>query len=202
MVQGKRSKVVKKPAGVGGYVSPNQLTICGFETPFEQALTSENRWVRLSNLLPWDKLATQYDKLFKSSEGRRPLNGRIVIGAVIIKHMLNLSDRETILQIQENVFMQYFLGYSSFTNEAPFDPSLFVDIRQRLSLEVMNSINEIVIAHHFDNIPPATHQAVSDNNTDNTDNTDNPDQAPGDLTDTPQVTVESKQQQPTHKGKL
>lgn len=199
MVQGKRSKVVKKPAGVGGYVSPNQLTICGFETPFEQALTSENRWVRLSNLLPWDKLATQYDKLFKSSEGRRPLNGRIVIGAVIIKHMLNLSDRETILQIQENVFMQYFLGYSSFTNEAPFDPSLFVDIRQRLSLEVMNSINEIVIAHHFDNIPPATHQAVSDNNTDNT---DNPDQAPGDLTDTPQVTVESKQQQPTHKGKL
>lgn len=52
--------------------------------------------------------------------------------------------------------MQYFLGYSSFTNEAPFDASLFVDIRQRLSLEVMGSINEIVIAHHFDRAEAVT----------------------------------------------
>ena len=116
MLQGKRSKTVKNPARVPGYISPNQLTICGFETPFEQALTSENRWVKLNKLLPWDKMVAQYDKGFKSTEGRQPLNGRIIIGAVIIKHMLKLSDRETVQQIQENVFMQYFLGYSSFTN--------------------------------------------------------------------------------------
>jgi hypothetical protein len=29
--------------------------------------------------------------------------------------------------------MQYFLGYSSFVNEKPFDASLFVDIRKRLA---------------------------------------------------------------------
>lgn len=152
MVHGKQSKVVKNPARTPVYVSPNQLVIAGFETPFEQALTSENRWVKLSRLLPWDKMVAQYNKCFKSSEGRPALNGRIVIGAVIIKHMLKLSDRETVQQIQENVFMQYFLGYSTFTNEAPFDPSLFVDIRQRLSLEVMSRINELIIAHHFDNV--------------------------------------------------
>lgn len=156
MLQSKRRKVVKNPARTPGYVSPNQLTICGFETPFEQALTSENRWVKLSKLLPWDKMVAQYQNQFKSTEGRQPLNGRIVIGAVIIKHMLKLSDRETVQQIQENVFMQFFLGYSSFTNEAPFDASLFVDIRQRLSLEVINSINEIIIAHHFDSAVSAT----------------------------------------------
>lgn len=133
MLQAKTKKAVKKPARSTGYVSPNQLTIGQeFETPFSQALTSENRWVKLSKLLPWDKMVAQYDKIFKSKEGRQPLSGRIVIGAVIIKHMLKLSDRETVQQIQENVFMQYFLGYSSFTNEAPFDASLFVDIRQRL----------------------------------------------------------------------
>jgi hypothetical protein len=54
------------------------------------------------------------------------------------------------LQIQENVFLQYFLGYSSFTNEAPFVPSLFVEIRERLSLDILSSINDIIIAHSFE----------------------------------------------------
>ena len=87
---------------------------------------------------------------FKSAEGRPPISGRIVIGAVIIKHMLDLSDRETVLQIQENVFLQYFLGYSSFTNEAPFVASLFVEIRERLSLDILSSISDIVVAHSFE----------------------------------------------------
>ena len=146
----KTSKVQKKGASTPKYVSPNQLTICGFETPFAQHLTSENRWVKLSRLIPWDKIVTRYDLQFKSAEGRPPISGRIVIGAVIIKHMLDLSDRETVLQIQENVFLQYFLGYSSFTNEAPFVASLFVEIRERLSLDILSSISDIVVAHSFE----------------------------------------------------
>ena len=146
----KTSKVQRKGASTPKYVSPNQLTICGFETPFAQHLTSENRWVKLSRLIPWDKIVTRYDLQFKSAEGRPPISGRIVIGAVIIKHMLDLSDRETVLQIQENVFLQYFLGYSSFTNEAPFVASLFVEIRERLSLDILSSISDIVIAHSFE----------------------------------------------------
>lgn len=149
-MQGKRERVVKKPARTPAYVSPNQLTICGFETPFEQALTSDNRWVKLSRLLPWDRMVSQYNKSFRSPEGRPPINGRIVLGAVIIKHMLKLSDRETIQQIRENIFMQYFLGYSSFTNEVPFSPTLFVEIRERLTLEVMGRISELIITHHLD----------------------------------------------------
>ncbi|MEO6231998.1 MAG: IS5 family transposase [Ferruginibacter sp.] len=149
-MQGKPLKEVRKRAVTPQYVSPNQLTICGFETPFSQALSSENRWVKLSGLIPWDKIVTQYDKQFKSNEGRPPISGRIVLGAVIIKHLLSLTDRETILQIEENVFMQYFLGYSSFTNEAPFSPSLFVEIRERLSLGIVNSISDIIVAHGFE----------------------------------------------------
>lgn len=142
--------MARKRASTPKYLSPNQLTICGFETPFAQHLTSENRWVKLSKLIPWDKIVHLYDSQFKSLEGRPPISGRIVIGAVIIKHMLDLSDRETILQIQENVFLQYFLGYSSFTNEAPFVPSLFVEIRERLNLDILSGINDIVIAHSFE----------------------------------------------------
>jgi IS5 family transposase len=149
-MQVKPLKEVRKRAVTPQYVSPNQLTIQGFETPFSQALSSKNRWVKLSGVIPWDKIVTQYDRQFKSKEGRPPISGRIVLGAVIIKHILALTDRETILQIEENVFMQYFLGYASFTNEAPFSPSLFVEIRERLSLEIVNSISDIVIAHGFE----------------------------------------------------
>lgn len=145
----KSSKSSRKPALTPKYVSPNQLTMCGFETPFDQLLTRENRWVKLSRLIPWDKIVRQYDQQFRSVEGRPALSGRIVLGAVMIKHMLDLTDRETILQIQENMFMQYFLGYSTFTNDAPFSATLFVAIRERLSLEVLGSINEILIQHCF-----------------------------------------------------
>ena len=98
----------KKLASTPKYTSPNQLVLLGFKKPLEQQLTSENIWVKLSKLIPWDKIVSKYDILFNSTEGRSPINGRIVIGAVIIKHMLGLSDRQTILQIQENMFLQYF----------------------------------------------------------------------------------------------
>jgi len=42
--------------------------------------------------------------------------------------------------------MQYFLGYPSFTNEKPFDASLFVEFRKRLGLENLNAINEKIVA--------------------------------------------------------
>jgi hypothetical protein len=42
--------------------------------------------------------------------------------------------------------MQYFLGYSSFTNETPFDASLFVEFRKRLGMDNLNAINEKIVA--------------------------------------------------------
>jgi len=60
----------------------------------------------------------------------------LVVGAMILKHKLNLSDEETILQIQENPYLQYFVGFSSYKDEPPFAPILLVDIRKRMGDEV------------------------------------------------------------------
>ncbi len=76
------------------------------------------------------------------STGADGVNPRVAIGSMIIKHMCDLSDRETVQQIQENIYMQYFIGYSSFNDQEPFDPSLFVDFRKRLGIEQINEINE------------------------------------------------------------
>jgi hypothetical protein len=140
-------KAHRKHALTPKYVSPNQLTLAGFETPFERSLNPNNRWVILAHLIPWDEISSLYLKEVKvSNTGRPPLSPRVVIGSMIIKHLCNLDDREAVDQISENIYMQYFLGYSSFTNEAPFDASLFVDFRKRLGLENVNAINEKIVA--------------------------------------------------------
>lgn len=131
----------KKRAPSPVYVSPNQLSLDCFKTPFEQQLKKDNRWVVLAHLIPWDEVCNLYMKhVGISNTGRPPLSPRVVIGSIIIKHICNLDDRETVEQISENMYMQYFLGYSAFTPEAPFDASLFVEFRKRLGVEDRKSV--------------------------------------------------------------
>jgi hypothetical protein len=59
----------------------------------------------------------------RSSCKGRPISDR----CRIIKHKLCLSDAETVQQIQENPYLQYFVGLSGYQKKAPFASSLFVD---------------------------------------------------------------------------
>jgi IS5 family transposase len=146
-VQGNMQKDSKRRATTPSFVSPSQLVLAGFETPFSQQLRRTNRWVVLAGKIPWDEICNIYTKqVGVSRTGRPPISPRIVIGSLIIKHMCNLDDRETVAQIAENMYMQYFLGYSSFNPEPPFDASLFVEFRSRLGLEQINAINERIHA--------------------------------------------------------
>ena len=84
------------------------MTIEGFENPFIQHLSSKNRWVKLANRIPWNSIVSVYNKQMRNdSTGASHINGRVVLGLLMIKHMCNLSDEETMLQIQENVHMKY-----------------------------------------------------------------------------------------------
>jgi len=138
MAKAKKTRASKLP-----YISQKQMTIEGFESPFSQSLDMRNRWVILAHQIPWDLLVSTYQSQMHNSEtGADGINPRVAIGAMILKHICNMSDRETVMQIQENMYMQYFIGYSSFNTKEPFDPSLFVDFRKRLGIEQINSINE------------------------------------------------------------
>ena len=140
------AKAEKTRASKHPYVSSNQTTIIGFESPFFQTLDLNNRWVILAHQIPWDLLVSAYQSQMNNSQtGADGINPRVAIGAMILKHMCNISDRETVLQIQENMYMQYFIGFSSFSKEEPFDPSLFVEFRKRLGIEQINAINEKIL---------------------------------------------------------
>ena len=136
-------KTSKRRAPRSEYTSQSQLSFTGFETPFYNGLDPSNRWVVLSSLIPWDELVSLFNKRNPpKSTGRPALNPRVLIGAVIIKHMLNVDDREAVAQITENMYLQYFLGYSSYIKKPPFDASLFVDIRKRLGEELIAEMND------------------------------------------------------------
>jgi len=126
------------------YTPSNQLSFSHFETPFDIALDENNRWVKFSQCIPWDALADIYSKGF-SHTGRPGKDPRLVIGAMIIKHKLCLSDEETVEQIQENPYLQYFVGFPAYTTKTPFVPSLFVDIRKRMDKTIFTGFEQAII---------------------------------------------------------
>ncbi len=128
--------------------SSKQLTIAEFDWPFDTALDKNNRWVKLSNCIPWDELAESYYQGLPAERGRPVKDARLVIGAVIIKHKLCLSDVETVQQIQENPYLQYFVGLAGYQQAAPFAPSLFVEIRKRMGATVFDGFNQAIIDAH------------------------------------------------------
>ncbi len=127
------------------YTSERQIPLEGFVLPFGGRLNSENRWVKLGERIPWDDLAQGYYKEMSAGRGRPAKNARLVIGAVIIKHKMNLSDEETVLQIQENPYLQYFVGLPKYQEEPAFAPSLFVEIRRRMGAEVFEAFEKAIL---------------------------------------------------------
>jgi hypothetical protein len=142
------------------YQSQNQLRL--FETPFEQHLDKTNRWVQLADKLPWDDLVKIYNKKLRSDFGAPSIDGRMVIATLIIKHKLNLSDREVIEMIKENIYMQYFVGLSSFTTKEIFHHTEFVYIRKRLQVADFNEMTEELMREA--GILPSLEQPEQNNN--------------------------------------
>lgn len=117
-----------------------------FYLPFSGKLDKLNRWVTLSELIPWDKIEEKYCRLFSEKQGAPALPLRIALGALIIKERCGLTDQETVSQITENPYLQYFLGFEEYQSEPAFDSSMMVHFRKRINLDMMTEINEIIIA--------------------------------------------------------
>jgi ribosomal protein S10 len=127
------------------YQSTKQIKIEEFKTPFELKLDSSNRWVKLSSIMPWDDLVSVYLKSLSKDEGRRCIDGRIVVGALFIKHKLCLSDEETIETIKENPYIQYFLGLNTYHPDEVFSPTLFVELRKRIGHDKWDKFTKILM---------------------------------------------------------
>jgi len=144
-MHGKQANPTKNRAPMIRYHSHKQLSLAEFDWPFQTTLDENNRWVKMSQCIPWDALAEGYYQGLSLKQGRPTKDARLVIGAVIIKHKLCLSDEETVAQIQENPYLQYFVGLRGYQMEAPFAPSLFVEIRKRMGQSVFDVFQSAII---------------------------------------------------------
>ena len=123
----------------------NQM-IFDFHIPFGGKLRSDNRWIILSQQIPWDQIESQYAGLFQGSNVGCPAkSSRVALGALIIKERLNSTDRETVEQIRENPYLQYFLGFSGYTDKEPFHHTSMVHFRKRFDKETLAQINELIV---------------------------------------------------------
>jgi len=124
---------------------PNPREPEKFDLPFEGQLSPNNRWVQMSELIPWSEFEDEYAAKFSENEGAPAKSFRMALGALIIKEKLKITDQETVEQIRENPYLQYFLGISSYTYEAPFNASTLVYFRQRIGQELVNKINQRIV---------------------------------------------------------
>ncbi len=122
-----------------------QQRLENFILPFGGHLNEENRWVLLSEKVPWEEIEQDYAIQFSDNDLGAPAKSlRMALGALIIKEKLQISDRELVEQIKENPYLQYFIGLEGYKDEAPFDPSLLVHFRKRLDGDLINKANEEV----------------------------------------------------------
>lgn len=105
------------------------ITPENFELSPGTKLSLHNRWVIMAELIPWDKFEEKYATLFDEEKGAPAKSFRMALGSLIIKEQLGVSDRETVEQIKENPYLQYFIGLRTYSFEAPFESSMLVHFR-------------------------------------------------------------------------
>jgi transposase, IS5 family len=121
-------------------------TLASFTVPFEEKLAPDNRWVIMSKLIPWSEFEAEYAQNFSAEGMGAPAKPfRMALGALIIKERLKTSDRETVEQIRENPYLQYFIGMEKYSNKEPFEASMLVHFRQRIGENLVNKINRKTI---------------------------------------------------------
>ena len=131
-----------------------QFVLTDFNMPLGMKINPENRWVRKAATIPWDEIEDRYAKLFPSHTGMPAKPLRVALGSLIIQKQYEYADRELVEQITENPYYQYFIGLPGYQDKKPFAPSLLVEFRKRLTSDVLEEINEMIIEYNRPQDPP------------------------------------------------
>ena len=133
-----------------------QLNLTDFNQPMGLKLDPENKWIKKSEMIPWNKIEDKYATLFESTTGTVAKPLRMALGSLMIQKEYDFSDRALVEQLQENPYFQYFIGLPGFQLEAPFAPSLLVEFRKRLTEDILMEINELILKGDDDDNQPTS----------------------------------------------
>ena len=94
-----------------------------------------------------EQMEGRYAAQFNPDTGAPAKPFRMALAALYIKERLGITDRETVQQITENPYLQFFVGLEGYQSKPPFDPSMMVYFRKRLGEEILQECNEIIVRH-------------------------------------------------------
>ncbi|MDR1473918.1 MAG: transposase [Lactobacillales bacterium] len=144
-----------------------QISFEDFDQPMGLKMNPNNCWIHKAELIPWSELEIEYAKNFKNNNNTWNIAKllRMALGPLLIQAEYQYSDEETVLQIQENPYLQFFIGLPGYQDKKPFDASTMVYFRKRLDEVTLAEINEKILRHN------ETEKILNnDNNDDNTPN--------------------------------
>ena len=136
--------------------------------PVGMKMSPNNHWVKKAELIPWEEIEVGYAKLFSNKKGNVAKPLRLALGALLIQTEYGYSDEETVLQIQETAYLQYFCGIREYSEECPFDPSLMVYFRKCLTPDILNEINEMILDKAQKAVPVEVASKENNNDDDQT----------------------------------
>lgn len=136
----------------------SQPSLLDFNQPLGLRMNLDNRWVQLAARVPWEVFEEKYAALFPSGTGNVAKPLRLALGPLIIQNRFQYSDRELLEQLAENPYLQYFISLPGYQDVAPFDASTLVWFRKRITIEILNEVNEYMLEHNGDagSMPPAS----------------------------------------------
>ena len=106
-------------------------------------MNKENRWIKLAALIPWEEFEEAYANQFSETGLGAPAKPfRMALGSLLIQEKMDIPDTEVVEQLRENPYLQYFIGKEEYRDEPPFEASMLVHFRKRITAEMLKAINE------------------------------------------------------------
>ncbi|MDM8557136.1 transposase [Desulfococcaceae bacterium HSG7] len=109
---------------------------------FEEAFSSEqaeknitdaaHELVVLRKIIPWKNIIVRLSRFYNDSKGPMGKSLRIMVALLIITRLRGLSDRETVKQVKENRYIQYFCNVADEGLQTFPHPTSLCVFRKRL----------------------------------------------------------------------
>lgn len=99
---------------------------------FEDMLNQKYPLFILANKVDWNIFEEAFLPLYCPDNGRPAKPIRLMVGLLMLKHILNVSNDSVVEQWSENNYYQYFCGETSFVPGVPCEASELVHFRKRI----------------------------------------------------------------------
>ncbi|MEE3193102.1 MAG: IS5 family transposase [Candidatus Poribacteria bacterium] len=125
-----------------------QLQIFKELTPYSGQIDTNNRWIKLAELVPWDEMDGIYRKHFDEGKQSVIKDCRLILGLILGQMLLELSDRDIVEYFHENPYFQYFCGQDTFVakiTSSVIHPSLLSKRRKRLGKAYVQKFEQEIL---------------------------------------------------------